>query len=305
MMLTQRAASHRGISSLTTLKGEGEDRQGEALPETHNVVLQPSSGWSPLDLRDLWSYRELLYFLAIRDVSVRYKQTILGGAWAILQPVLTMIVFSVFFGHLGKIPSDGIPYPIFAYCALLPWQLFASSVTQSGNSLIASQNLITKVYFPRLVIPIAPVLSALVDFAIAFGVLIAMMLYYGVYPGWTVIAVPLFLAMDVVTCLAVGIWLSAMNAMYRDIRYTIPFLVQFWMFITPVAYPASMVPEKWRWVYGLNPMTGVVEGFRWAMLGTAESPGVYLCVSGPVVALLLLSGMYYFKRVERSFADRI
>lgn len=277
----------------------------EAPAEPCNIVVRPSSGWCALDLRDLWEYRELLYFLAVRDVSVRYKQTILGAGWAILQPVLTMIVFSIFFGHLGKIPSDGIPYPVFAYCALLPWQLFASAVTQSGNSLVTSQNLITKVYFPRLVIPIAPVLSALVDFAIAFGVLIVMMLYYGVYPSWTVVTLPLFLGLDILTCLAVGIWLSAMNAMYRDIRYTIPFLVQFWMFVTPVAYPASMVPEQWRWIYGLNPLSGVVEGFRWALVGRGEPPWTYLCVSIPVVFILLISGMYYFKRVERSFADRI
>ena len=298
MMLTTQQAS--------TLAEQVRRVPDEALAsESSNVVLRPSNGWNALDLRDLWNYRELLYFLAVRDVSVRYKQTLLGAAWAILQPVLTMVVFSVFFGHLGKIPSDGIPYPIFAFCALLPWQLFASSVTQSGNSLISSQNLITKVYFPRLVIPIAPVLSALVDFGIAFGVLIIMMLYYGVVPQWTLITLPLFIALDLLACLSVGIWLSAMNAMYRDIRYTIPFLVQFWMFITPVAYPASMVPEKWRWVYGLNPMTGVVEGFRWALLGTTEFPAVYLCVSVPVTIVLLITGMYYFKRVERSFADRI
>lgn len=298
MELTQRA------SPVTKRTLRCIDESASAEPSI-DVVLRPSTGWNALDLGDLWNYRELLYFMAIRDVAVRYKQTLLGAAWAILQPVLTMVVFSVFFGHLGKIPSDGIPYPIFAFCALLPWQLFASSVTQSGNSLISSQNLITKVYFPRLVIPIAPVLSALVDFAIAFGVLIVMMIYYGVYPQWTVVTLPLFIALDVLACLSVGIWLSAMNAMYRDIRYTIPFLVQFWMFITPVAYPASMVPEKWRWAYGLNPMTGVVEGFRWAMIGKTDFPLVYMCVSVPIAVVLLISGMYYFKRVERSFADRI
>jgi len=222
-----------------------------------------------------------------------------------LQPLLTMIVFSIFFGQLGGIPSDGIPYPIFAYCALLPWQMFAYSVPQSGNSLVSNQNLITKVYFPRLVVPIAPVLSSVVDFVIAFGVLIGMMVYYGVYPKWTIVALPVFVGLNILICLSVGILLSAMNAMYRDIRYTIPFLVQFWMFITPVAYPASMVPDKWKWIYGLNPLAGVVEGFRWALLGTAEPPIGLVSVSLPVIAVLLFSALCYFKRMERSFADRI
>ena len=267
------------------------------------IIIRPSRGWVPLKLADLWAYRELLYFLVWRDVKVRYKQTVLGAAWAIIQPFLTMVVFSVVFGRLAKIPSDGLPYPVFAYCALLPWQLFAHALTESGNSLVASQNLITKVYFPRLVIPLAAVLGGLVDFAIAFLVLLAMMAYYGIAPTAAVATLPLFLLLAVATALGVGLWLSALNVQYRDVRYTIPFLTQFWLFATPVAYPASLVPEPWRAVFGLNPMAGVVEGFRWALLGTAHAPGPMLAVSGAVVLALLVGGLYYFRRMEKTFAD--
>ena len=267
------------------------------------IIIRPSRGWVPLKLADLWAYRELLYFLIWRDVKVRYKQTVLGAAWAIIQPFFTMVVFSVVFGRLAKIPSDGLPYPVFAYCALLPWQLFAHALTESGNSLVASQNLITKVYFPRLVIPLAAVLGGLVDFAIAFLVLLAMMAYYGIAPTAAVATLPLFLLLAVATALGVGLWLSALNVQYRDVRYTIPFLTQFWLFATPVAYPASLVPEPWRAVFGLNPMAGVVEGFRWALLGTAHAPGPMLAVSGAVVLALLVGGLYYFRRMEKTFAD--
>jgi lipopolysaccharide transport system permease protein len=267
------------------------------------LILRPSTGFLRLDLKALWEYRELLYFLVWRDIKVRYKQTALGAAWAVLQPVATMLVFSIFFGRLAKVPSDGVPYPIFAYVALLPWQLFAFALSESSNSLVASQNLITKVYFPRLVIPISSVLGGLVDFAVAFVILLAMMLYYGIAPTAAVALLPLFLLFAVMTALSVGLWLSALNVKYRDVRYTIPFLTQFWMFATPVAYPASLVPEKWRALYGLNPMAGVVEGFRWALLGESHAPGPLLWVSVAAVVVLLIGGLRYFKKTESTFAD--
>lgn len=267
------------------------------------LILRPSRGFLKLNLRDVWEYRELLGFLVWRDIKVRYKQTALGAAWAILQPVMTMLVFSIFFGRLAKVPSDGIPYPVFAFTALLPWQLFAYALTESGNSLVSNQNLITKVYFPRLVIPIAAVLAGLVDFAIAFVVLLVLMFYYGIVPTAAVALLPLFLLLGVTTALAVGLWLSALNVKYRDVRYTMPFLIQFWLFATPVAYPSSLVPEKWRALYGLNPMAGVVEGFRWALLGKAQSPGLLLGVSVAAVLVLLVGGLRYFRRTEATFAD--
>ena len=269
------------------------------------LVLKPSKGLLSLKLGDVWEYRELLYFLVWRDVKVRYKQTALGAAWAILQPVMTMLVFSVFFGRLAKVPSDGVPYPVFAFTALLPWQLFAYALSESSNSLVSNQNLITKVYFPRLVIPIAGVLAGLVDFAISFAVLLGLMWYYGIAPTPAIALLPLFVLFAIVTALAVGLWLSALNVKYRDVRYTIPFLTQFWMFATPVAYPASLVPERWRALYGLNPMAGVVEGFRWALLGKEHSPGPLLAVSIVAVALLLVGGLIYFKKTEALFADLV
>lgn len=267
------------------------------------TIISPSRGWISLKLSELWEYRELLYFLTWRDIKVRYKQTAIGAAWAVIQPFFAMVVFSIFFGQLAKIPSDGIPYPIFTYCALLPWQLFAHALNESSNSLVANQGLITKVYFPRLVIPIAPVLAGLVDFCIAFLVLIGMMLYYGIMPTFAVLTIPLFLILAVATALSVGLWLSALNVEYRDVRYTIPFLTQFWLFATPVAYPSSLVPDSWRALYGLNPMAGVVEGFRWALLGKAEGPGALLTVSVLVVIVLFIGGLYYFQRMEKTFAD--
>jgi lipopolysaccharide transport system permease protein len=268
-------------------------------------VLVIDAGKSPLgnQLRDLWAYRELLYFLAWRDFKVRYKQTVLGAAWAIIQPLFTMVVFSIFFGYLGKIPSDGVPYPVFAYCALLPWSLFAHALNESSNSLVNNQGLITKVYFPRLIIPIAPLFVGLVDFVIAFVVLLGLMLFYGILPGFPLIAAPLFVLMAVVTALAVGMWLSALNVQYRDVRYTIPFLTQLWLFATPVAYPSSLLPEPWRSLYGLNPMAGVVEGFRWALLGRTTAPGPLIAVSCLAVIALLIGGLWYFNRMEQTFAD--
>jgi lipopolysaccharide transport system permease protein len=256
-------------------------------------------------LRELWEYRELLYFLIWRDVKVRYKQTVLGAAWAIIQPVFMMLVFSLFFGRLAKVPSDGIPYPVFAFCALIPWQLFAHALTESSNSLIANERLITKVYFPRLIVPMAAVLGGLVDFVIAFVLLLLMIVYYGIVPTWAIVTVPGFIVLAVLTALGVGLWLSALNVQYRDVRYTIGFLIQFWLFATPVAYPSSLIPEGWRAFYGLNPMAGVVEGFRWALLGKSEPPGTLLVVSIVVVVLILVGGLYYFRRTEQKFADII
>ncbi len=267
------------------------------------LIIRPSTGWMPLNLPDLWHYRELIYFLTWRDIKVRYKQTVLGAAWAVIQPFMTMVVFSIVFGRLAGIPSEGLPYPIFAYCALLPWQLFAHSLTQSSNSLVANERLITKVYFPRLVVPLSAVVAGLLDFLIAFVVLIGMMMYYHVKPTAAVWTVPLFLLLGVGAALGVGLWLSALNVQYRDVRYTIPFLTQFWLFVTPVAYPSTLVPPSWRPLYGVNPMAGVVEGFRWALLGKAEGPGALLPVSVAIVILVLVSGLYYFRRMERTFAD--
>ena len=265
--------------------------------------IEAAKGWTAVGLRELWQYRELLYFLTWRDVKVRYKQTALGAAWAIIQPFFMMVVFSLFFGRLAGVPSDGIPYPVFSFCALLPWQLFAHALTESSNSLVGNQNLITKVYFPRLVIPMAAVLGGVIDFLIAFAILLLLMLYYGIVPGWAIVTLPGFLLLAIATALGVGLWLSALNVQYRDVRYTINFLVQFWLFATPVAYPSSLIPEKWRALYGLNPMAGVVEGFRWALLGKSEPPGLMLWVSVAVVVLLLLGGLYYFRRMEQEFAD--
>lgn len=273
--------------------------------ETPITVIQPSRGWVSLSLRDLWEYRELLYFLAWRDIKVRYKQTVLGAGWAIIQPVITMIVFSVIFGKFAKIPSDDIPYPIFSFCALLPWNYFAAALARSSGSLVGSAHLISKVYFPRLVIPISSLLAGLVDFAIAFVVLIGLMIWYGVAPTASILWFPAFLLMAVITALGVGLWLGALNVQYRDVQYLVPFLSQIWMFATPVVYPTSMIPEGWRLLYGLNPMAGVVEGFRWALLGKSEGPGPMLALSVAIAMTLLISGALYFRRIERTFADVI
>lgn len=234
---------------------------------------------------------------------MRYKQTALGAAWAVIQPLFMMLVFSLFFGRLAGVPSDGVPYPVFTFCALLPWQLFAHALTESSNSLVGNQNLITKVYFPRLVVPMSAVLGGVVDFAIAFVILLGMLAFYGLLPGWQILALPAFVLLAVMTALAVGLWLSALNVQYRDVRYTISFLVQFWLFATPVAYPSSIIPAQWRVFYGLNPMVGVVEGFRWSLLGKPESPSAVVLVSMVVVVTLLVGGLYYFRRMEQQFAD--
>ncbi|MGC8667500.1 MAG: ABC transporter permease [Chthonomonadales bacterium] len=267
------------------------------------VDIAPSRGWVSLKLNELWEYRELLYFLTWRDIKVRYKQTALGAAWAIIQPFFTMVVFSLFFGKLAKIPSDRIPYPIFSYTALVPWTFFATGLANASNSLVGSANLIKKVYFPRLAVPIATVLSGVVDFALAFAVLVGMMLYYGIRPGLGVVWLPAFLLLALVTSLGVGLWLSALNVQYRDVRYVVPFITQFWMFATPIAYPSSLLSAKWRTIYGLNPMAGVVEGFRWALIGKTPAPGPLILASALAALALLVSGAFYFRRMERTFAD--
>jgi lipopolysaccharide transport system permease protein len=269
------------------------------------VRVTPTRGWVSLRLRDLWTYRELIYFLTWRDIKVRYKQTLLGAAWAVLQPLLTMLVFSLFFGRLAGIPSDGVPYPIFTFAALVPWTFFANGLTQASSSLVSNANLITKIYFPRLAAPLATILAGVIDVVLAFGVLLVMMAYYGIAPTANVVWLPAFLLLAVITSLGVGLWLSAMNVLFRDVRYTLPFLTQFWMFATPIAYPSSMLSEPWRTIYGINPMVGVVEGFRWTLLGTDAAPGGVAVVSAVVAVGLLVSGAYYFRRMERTFADLV
>ncbi len=269
------------------------------------VFIKPPSKWAAIDWRELYQYRELLYFSIWRDIKVRYKQTALGAAWAVIQPFMTMVVFSIFFGRLAGLPSEGVPYPIFTYIALVPWTYFANALTQSSSSLVEQERVITKVYFPRLLVPLAPVVAGLLDLFISFFVLILMMLFYGITPTAAVLTLPLFILLAAATAFSVGLWLSAINVQYRDVRYTIPFIIQFWLFATPVAYSASLVPEYLRPLYGLNPMVGVVEGFRWALLGNRPAPGPLLLVSVLVVIVLLVSGLYYFRRMEDSFADVI
>jgi len=268
------------------------------------VVIHPSRGWIPINLRDLWFFRELLYFLTWREIKVRYKQTLLGAAWAIIQPFFMMVVFTLFFGKLAKVPSEGVPYPLFNYAALLPWTLFAEGISRSSNSLVQDANLVQKVYFPRLVMPLSAVLSPLVDFAIAFTILIGMMFYYGSPPTVNLLWLPLFITLALITALGTGLWLSAINVKYRDVRYVIPFVIQLWLFASPVVYSSSLLPEKFQIIYGLNPMAGVIEGFRWALLGT-EPPGFLITVSVMIVIVILISGAFYFRRSEKTFADVI
>ncbi len=284
------------VRNLIPLVGNGE-------ADLRHKRIEPSSGFVQLKLKELWEYRELFYFLIWRDIVVRYKQTALGVAWAVIQPVMTMVVFSVFFGKLGKMPSDNLPYPIFAFAALVPWTLFANGLTQGTNSLVGSSNLIKKVYFPRLIIPTATVLAGVVDFAIAFAVLLLMMLAYGIWPTINIVWLPVFLLLTLVTSLGVSLWLSALNVKYRDVKYVIPFLVQIWLFATPIAYSSSLLGEPWRTVYGLNPVVGVVEGFRWALLGTDSSPGMMALVSGIAAVVILITGIFYFRKMEKTFAD--
>jgi len=274
------------------------------LPSTSTTILiKPTKGWASLQLEDLWEYRELLYFLVWRDIKVRYKQTVLGAAWAIIQPFFTMVVFSLFFGKLAKIPSDGVPYPLFCFAALVPWTLFSNGLSQSSNSLVGSAHLITKVYFPRMVIPISSIFSGALDFLISFGVLLAMMAVYGIFPTWNTLWLPLLILFVFVSSLGVGMWLSALNVQFRDVRYIVPFLAQIWLFATPIAYPSSLLSEPWRTIYGLNPMVGVVEGFRWALLGTDTAPSPIVIVSSLAALIILIGGAFYFRRMEKNFAD--
>lgn len=268
-----------------------------------SLVIAPTEGLFHFDIKALWQYRELLYFLIWRDIKVRYKQTAIGAGWAILQPLMTMVIFTVVFGNFAKIPSDGFPYPIFAYTGLLPWTYFAQAISRSGASLVSDANLITKVYFPRLIVPLSAAVAPLVDFGVAFFVLVGMMLWFGFAPTWGVLALPVFLLLTLLTALSVGLWLSALNARYRDVHHTIPFLIQFWMYASPVAYPASLVPYRWRLLYNINPMAGVIEGFRWALLGKENPDFQAMSIGVVIVTALFLGGLVYFRRIERTLAD--
>lgn len=272
-------------------------------PEIPVLRIAPPRGWLDIDFRELWASRELLYFFVWRDVKVRYKQTAIGAAWAVIQPFMTMVVFSLFFGKLAKMNSYGLPYPIFYYSSLLPWMYFASALQNATNVVVEQQQVITKVYFPRLILPLSSVVAGLLDFSISFVVFLGMMAYYRVMPGNAILLFPLFLLLAVFTALGVGLWLSALNAIYRDVRYVIPFIVQFWLFASPVAYPSTLVPARWRWVYGLNPMAGVIEGFRWALTGHGQPPNLMLAVSAVMVALLVGGGLAFFNKMEGTIAD--
>jgi len=284
---------------------DGVVNAAESIGVANPPVLRitPPSRWWTFPIRELWAYRELLYFFVWRDIKVRYKQTVIGVAWAVLQPLLTMLVFSLFFGKLAHIPSEGLPYPIFYYSALLPWMYFAAALQNSTNTIVENQRLITKVYFPRLALPLSSVFSGLVDFGISFLMFIVMMAYYGIRPTAMALWLPALLLLTILTALGVGLWLSALNAIYRDVRYVLPFLVQFWMFASPVAYPSSLVPSKWRWLYGLNPMAGVIEGFRWSLTGRGDPPGPLVFVSAGVVIAVLQTGVAYFQKMETIIAD--
>lgn len=266
------------------------------------ITIRPMDGWVPVDLKELWEYRELLQTFVVRDIKVRYKQTALGATWAVIQPLFMMVVFTLFFGRLAKIPSEGIPYPIFSYAALLPWTLFAEGLSRSTGSMISNAGIMTKVYFPRLILPLSSAISPLVDFAIAFVILLGMMLYFGFYPTVNIIWLPAFILLALATSLGVGLWLSALNVQYRDFQYTVPFLIQLWLFASPVVYPSTLLPEPYRIIYGLNPMAGVIEGFRWALLGTTP-PNSLMAVSIGVAMAILISGAFYFRRMEKTFAD--
>jgi lipopolysaccharide transport system permease protein len=296
------AAAAEGVSRVLVDAGRPK-RQAAARPPV--VVIRPTTGWRGLDLRELWAYRELIYFLTWRDIKVRYKQTAIGVAWAVLQPLALMLVFTLFFGRLAKVPSDGIPYPLFAYAGLLPWQLFSRTIAESTNSLITDQRLVTRVYFPRIIVPIATSLAAVLDFVISGVLLVGLMIVYGVTPGVGVVWLPLFVLLMLVTALGAGFWLSALNVEFRDVAYAVPFLNQFWLFITPVVYPSSVVPEAWRVLYGLNPMAGVVEGFRWALLGAGAGPSAMTAASAVVAVVLFATGAVWFRRRERTFVDVI
>jgi lipopolysaccharide transport system permease protein len=299
------------MASVTTTNAVNPDPNGlgpftAALPPLSATIrIEPPRGLFELRLREVWAYRELLYFFVWRDVKIRYKQTAIGILWVVLQPVLNMLVFTLFFGHLAKLPSDGLPYPVFYFAALVPWTYFSYALSMTTNVVVDNQRLITKVYFPRLILPISAALSGLVDFAIGFCVLALFTVAYGIRPTLAALWLPALLALAVFTALGVGLWMSALNALYRDVRYVIPFVMQFWMFASPVAYPSTLVPEKWRWLYGLNPMAGVIDGFRWAITGRGHAPSLLLLVSSAAVALVVLGGLFFFNRMESAVADRV
>jgi lipopolysaccharide transport system permease protein len=277
----------------------------EAESKRSDWEIAPPHGWFEINLPEMWAYRELLYFFVWRDLKVRYKQTAIGVVWVVLQPLMVMLIFTLFFGRLAKMPSQGLPYPIFYYTGLLPWMYFSASLTNATNTIVEHEKVVTKVYFPRMILPFSAVLSGLVDFGIGFVLLLAMMLFFHMIPTTATLLVPVFLLLAVMTALAMGLWLSALNAIYRDVRYVIPFIVQFWLFASPVVYPSTIVPAKWRWLYGLNPMTGVVEGFRWALTGHGQPPGVLVLVSAGTILLLFLGGVVYFQKMESKIADTV
>jgi len=276
------------------------------LPGAPTLVrIEPPRGWLELHLREVWRYHELLYFLVWRNLKIRYKQTAIGVAWVVLQPLMTMGIFTLFFGRLAKLPSDGLPYPVFYFAALVPWTYFSTALQNCTSVVVENQNVITKVYFPRLILPLTAVISSLVDFAIGFGVLLIVTFVYGIRPGPAAIWLPVLLLLAVLTALGVGLWMSALNALYRDVRYIVPFVVQFWMFASPVAYPSSLVPQRWRWLYGLNPLTGVIDGFRWALTGRGAAPGPVMLASGSAVIVVLIGGLLFFQHMEGTIADRV
>jgi lipopolysaccharide transport system permease protein len=301
------------MASVTTRPPDGPDL-ARAVPETvalsppvapTTVRIEPPHGWLELRLHEVWQYRELLYFFVWRDVKVRYKQTVIGIVWVVLQPLMTMGVFTLFFGRLAKLPSDGLPYPVFYFSALVPWTYFSTALQNCTSVVVDNQRVITKVYFPRLILPLSAVVSGLVDFAIGFVVLLVVTTIYGIKPTLPAIWLPVLLLLAVLTALGVGLWMSALNALYRDIRYVVPFLVQFWMFASPVAYPSSLVPQRWRWLYGLNPMAGVIDGFRWALTGHGVPPGTVMLASASAVMMIFLGGLFFFQRMEGAVADRV
>jgi lipopolysaccharide transport system permease protein len=285
------------------------NNQGAPLPlpagAPVTVRIEPPRGWLELRLHELWEYRELLYFFVWRDLKVRYKQTVIGVAWVILQPLMTMGVFTIFFGRLAKLPSEGLPYPVFYFAALVPWTYFATALSSCTNIVVANQHVITKVYFPRLILPLAAVCSGLVDFAIGLVVMVVLTVSFGIRPPVTVLLLPALILLAVLTALGVGLWTSALNALYRDVASIVPFIIQFWMLASPVAYPSSLVPQRWRWLYGLNPMTGVIDGFRWALTGRGQAPGPQLLASTAMVVVVLIGGLFFFQRMEGTVADRV
>jgi lipopolysaccharide transport system permease protein len=292
------------MASLTA--GPGSDAYSPVLAASvPRIRIEPPRGWFELRLHEVWQYHELLYFFVWRDVKVRYKQTVIGVLWVLLQPLMTMGVFTIFFGRLAKLPSEGLPYPVFYFAALVPWAYFAAALANCTNTVVANQHVITKVYFPRLVLPLAAVCSGLLDFVIGLVVMITLALVFGIHVTATVTLLPFFLILALLTALGVGLWTSALNALYRDVASIIPFIIQFWMLASPVAYPSSLVPARWRWLYGLNPMAGVIDGFRWALTGHGQPPGAQMVASTAMVAVLLVGGLFFFQRIESTVADRV